>query len=109
MLELSGLRVTAFGSAEALLADDPTSAFDCLILDIHLPGISGPECYGGLRARGDAPPAVFITAHDATETREMLQPVAPVACLRKPFRSQQLLEAIHDAVRNRGARISGDD
>lgn len=99
MLELSGLRVTTFGSAEALLAGDPGRAFDCLVLDIHLPGLSGPECYGGLRARGEAPPAVFITAHDATETQEMLQRVAPVTCLRKPFRSQQLLEAIRDALR----------
>jgi FixJ family two-component response regulator len=98
MLELSGLRVTTFGSAEALLADDPSTAFDCLVLDIHLPGLSGPECYGGLRARGQAPPAVFITAHDATETHDMLQRVAPAACLRKPFRSQQLLQAIRDAV-----------
>lgn len=98
MLELSGLRVTTFGSAEALLADAPSAAFDCLVLDIHLPGLSGPECYGGLRARGDAPPAVFITAHDAAETQEMLQRVGPAACLRKPFRSHQLLEAIRDAL-----------
>ena len=98
MLTLSGLQVTTFGSAEALLADDPFSAFDCLVLDIHLPGLSGPECYGGLRARGEAPPAVFITAHDATETQEMLQHVAPATCLRKPFRSHQLLDAIRDAL-----------
>src|SRR5918993_2046210 len=64
MLESSGLRVTTFGSAEDLLADNPSGAFDCLVLDIHLPGLSGPECYGGLRALGEAPPAVFITAHD---------------------------------------------
>lgn len=99
MLELSGLRVTTFGSGEALLADDPVAAFDCLVLDIHLPGRSGPDCYGDLRARGDAPPAVFITAHDAVETRDMLQRVEPATCLRKPFRSHQLLEAIHSALR----------
>ena len=97
MLELSGLRVTTFGSAEALLADR-ASAYDCLVLDIHLPGLSGPECYGGLRAQGTAPPAVFITAHDATETQELLQRVGAAACLRKPFRSQQLLQAIRDAL-----------
>lgn len=101
MLELSGLCVTTFGSAEALMADTPTAAaFDCLVLDIHLPGLSGPECYGGLCARGDAPPAVFITAHDATETREVLQRVGRATCLRKPFRSHQLLEAIRDALDN---------
>jgi FixJ family two-component response regulator len=98
MLELSGLRVTTFGSAEDLLADDPGGAFDCLVLDIHLPGLSGPECYGGLRARGEAPPAVFITAHDASETQEMLLRVAPAACLRKPFRRSDLLAAIQDAM-----------
>jgi FixJ family two-component response regulator len=98
LLELSGLRVTTFGSAEALLADNPVGAFDCLVLDVHLPGLSGPEYYGSLRARGGAPPAVFITAHDATETQEMLQRVGPAVCLRKPFRSQQLLQAIRDAL-----------
>lgn len=98
MLELSGLRVTTFGSAEALLADGPMTSFDCLVLDIHLPGLSGPECYGGLRAKGGAPPAVFITAHDATETQEMLHRVGPAACLRKPFRSHQLLDAIRAAL-----------
>lgn len=98
MLELSGLAVTTFGSAEALLESDPATTFDCLVLDIHLPGMSGPEVYGGLLGRGAAPPAVFITAHDATETQEMLQRVGPATCLRKPFRSQQLLEAIRRAL-----------
>jgi FixJ family two-component response regulator len=98
MLELSGLRVTTFGSAEDLLETDPARAFDCLVLDIHLPGMSGPEVYGGLLGRGHAPPAVFITAHDASETQEMLQRVGPATCLRKPFRSQQLLQAIQNAV-----------
>ena len=100
MLELSGLQVTTFGSAEDLLAADRGEPFDCLVLDIHLPGVSGPECYGGLRARGVAPPAVFITAHDASETQELLQRVAPALCLRKPFRGQQLLEAIRTALSN---------
>jgi FixJ family two-component response regulator len=98
MLELNGLRVTPFGSAEALLESESLGDFECLVLDIHLPGMSGPELYGSLREHGDAPPAVFITAHDATETQEMLQRVAPAACLRKPFRSQHLLEAIRQAM-----------
>lgn len=100
MLELSGLEVTTFPSAEALIEQGVAEGFDCLVLDIHLPGLSGPDCYGGLRSRGAAPPAVFITAHDATETQDMLQRVAPATCLRKPFRSQQLLEAIRDALRD---------
>jgi FixJ family two-component response regulator len=107
MLELSGHRVTTFGSAEALMAGDPVLSFDCLVLDIHLPGLSGPECYGGLQARGVAPPAVFITAHDATETQDMLQRVGPATCLRKPFRSQQLLEAIRDAIAMAGSAPGG--
>lgn len=98
MLELSGLRVTTFASAEDLLETDPVRTFDCLVLDIHLPGMSGPAVYGGLLDRGCAPPAVFITAHDASETQEMLQRIGPATCLRKPFRSHQLLQAIQDAV-----------
>ena len=89
-------------AAEALMAEGEALAFDCLVLDIHLPGVSGAECYGGLRARGIAPPAVFITAHDATETQDLLQRVAPVACLRKPFRGQHLYEAIQAALRPGG-------
>lgn len=102
MLELSGLSVTTYASAEALIDAGPT-VFDCLVLDIHLPGMSGPDCYGDLRAQGGAPPAVFITAHDATETQEILQRVGPAACLRKPFRNQQLLDAIRDALEARSA------
>lgn len=98
MLELSGLTVTTFDSAEALIAHAPGVPFDCLVLDIHLPGMSGPDAYSDLLDRGDAPPAVFITAHDAVETQEALQRVGPVRCLRKPFRGQELLEAIRAAL-----------
>ena len=98
MLELSGFEVRTFGSSEAFLQDGPLALFDCLVLDVHLPGMSGPECYGGLLARGTAPPAVFITAHDVLETQELLQRVGPADCLRKPFRRQQLLDAIHRAL-----------
>lgn len=95
MLQLSGLAVTTYASAEALL-EAGACRFDCLVLDIHLPGMSGPECYSGLQSRGKVPPAVFITAHDATETQDLLQRVGTAPCLRKPFRSQQLLQAIRD-------------
>lgn len=98
MLELSGLTVTTFESAEALIAHKPDSPFDCLVLDIHLPGMSGPDAYVDLLERGDAPPAVFITAHDAVETQEALQRIGPVRCLRKPFRGRELLDAIRAAL-----------
>lgn len=103
LLELNGLRVTTFGSAEALLVGAPGSAFDCLVLDVHLPGLSGPECYSDLRARGGAPPAVFITAHEVSETRQIIEHVGPATCLRKPFRGQQLLDAIRRALTPAGA------
>ena len=95
MLQMSGLSVSTYPSAEALIEADP-GRFDCLVLDIHLPGISGPECYRGLREQGQVPPAVFITAHDASETHDLLQRVGEPPCLRKPFRSQHLLQAIRD-------------
>ena len=104
MLELSGLRVTAFDSGENLLRADAAAPFDCLVLDIHLSGISGPDLYRTLLERGDAPPVVFVTAHEVAETEAIVGPLGAVACLRKPFRAAELLAAIAVAASTHGDR-----
>src|ERR1700688_3159899 len=64
LLEQSGFAVQAFSSAEAFLASEAADATSCLILDIGLPGMSGPDLQEELIRRGRAIPIVFITAQD---------------------------------------------
>jgi len=97
LLIASGFAVAAFESGEAFLASLPSPhALDCLILDVHLGGMSGLELYQLLRQRAIAPPVVFITAHS-----ELLDDVEWVdtPCLQKPFDSEALIEAIAQARR----------
>ena len=85
----SEFRVQTYASAEAFLEthDRP----DCLVLDVHLGGMTGIELYAELKARHCAPPAVFITAHDEL-ARELEKTGA--RCLLKPFDQHLLMDAI---------------
>src|SRR5262249_9530708 len=86
----------AFASAEDFLASDDFSDSDCLIVDITMPGMSGPDLHRELRRRGDDIPIIFITAQrEAASTG--IQDV--IACLFKPFSDTTLLEALNAALR----------
>lgn len=82
-------------SGEMFLASAPHREPDCLVLDIRMPGMSGPNLRDRLHAAGRPIPIVFITAH-AGEDDGSAGPGATV--LRKPFGDQTLLDAIHRAV-----------
>lgn len=83
-LRLNGIRVQTFGSAEEFLARDVAGQPECIVLDIHLGGLSGFELQDRLASEGVAPPIIFITAHD-----DLLSEVgrSHQACgyLHKPF------------------------
>jgi FixJ family two-component response regulator len=66
----------------------------CLVLDIHLPGLFGFELCRRLAALGYETAVIFITAHDATPTRDEAKALGCIAYLRKPFYGQAMLEAI---------------
>jgi FixJ family two-component response regulator len=89
----------AFPSAEAFLASDVVSKTNCLLLDIAMPGMSGPELQEELIRRGHEIPIVFITAHGDSTIRPRLLARGAVECLSKPFSEEALLDALNVALR----------
>jgi len=94
-----GFLVRAFSSAEEFLASDSLSETKCLILDIAMPGMSGPDLQQELKLRGQAIPIVFITAHDDDAIRPRVLSAGAVERLLKPFSDAALRNAINDALR----------
>jgi FixJ family two-component response regulator len=97
ILLAGGFAPTLFASAEAALEADPTALADCLVLDIHLSGMSGFELYRRLVLSGKALPAIFITARDEPAVREEAESLG--SYLLKPFSGRNLLDAITRALR----------
>lgn len=99
LLESVGWRVEAHASAEAFLAAYRPGLPGCLVLDIRMPSMSGLELQLALKARGFAPPVIFITGHG--DVSLAVQAMKQGACdfIEKPFRDQDLLDAVARAVR----------
>jgi len=100
LLTTFGFSVRAFASAEGFLASDCVVSTDCLILDIAMPGMTGPELQAEL-ARRHRPPIVFITAHADAALRSRLIDAGAVDCLSKPFDEDSLLAALNVALGRR--------
>ena len=100
LLEQAGFAVQAYPSAEAFLDSLATGVANCLILDVGLPGMSGPDLQQELIRRGTAIPIVFITAHGDKSLRPRLLRDGAVACLFKPFSDTALLDAVEAALRS---------
>ena len=101
LLREFGFAPEAFSSAEAFLASDVVGETSCLLLDVAMPGMSGPELQQELRRRRQAIPIVFITAHGDESVRPGLLAEGAVECLFKPFSEAALLNALNSALRLR--------
>jgi len=99
LLREFGFAVQAFSSAEEFLASDCIDQTSCLILDITMPGMSGPDLQRELTLRRQKIPIVFITAHRNETVRPRLLEQGAVECLFKPFSDTALLAAINTALR----------
>jgi FixJ family two-component response regulator len=99
LLRELGFAAQTFASAEEFLASDAVAETRCLILDIVMPGMSGPDLQQELTLRRQHIPIVFISAHADEAVRSRLLARGAVACLFKPFSETALLEAIHAALR----------
>jgi FixJ family two-component response regulator len=97
LLSVHGFAVRTFSSAEALLDSDAQRNATCMLLDIHLGGISGIELKRRLAASGSNCPVIFMTAIDDDATRSEAMAAGCVAYLKKPFAPQLLLDAIAKA------------
>jgi FixJ family two-component response regulator len=102
LLRTAGLSVVTYASAEQFLALCRREGLSCLILDVHLGGMSGLELLARLTAAGCTVPVVFITAYDDPQSAEAIQRSGGVGFLRKPFDDRALIDAITDAVAGRG-------
>jgi FixJ family two-component response regulator len=98
LLKEFGFAARAFSSAEEFLASDCIDLTRCLILDIAMPGMSGPELQQELQHRGEEIPIVFITAQRDGPIRPRMLEQGAVECLFKPFSDTALLEAVNAAL-----------
>src|SRR5271156_2941108 len=90
LLEVLGFAARAFASAEEFLASESIAKARCLILDINLPGMSGPELQRELIRRGHVTPTIFITDQSPASTPPSLLEQLAVEFLYKPFSKEEL-------------------
>ena len=99
LLKEFGFDAQAFSSAEEFLASDSVSRTSCLVLDVAMPGMTGPDLQRELTIRCQEIPIVFITAHRDETVRPRLLAQGAVECLFKPFTETDLLAALNTALR----------
>ena len=93
-----GFNARVFSSAEEFLASDCLDRTSCLILDIAMPGMSGPDLQRELKRRGQEIPIIFITASTDRSVRPHVLEQGAVGCLFKPFSDTALLDAVNSAL-----------
>lgn len=99
-----GLQVESFDSANAFLRKKLPDAPTCLVLDVRLPGLSGLDFQGELAARNIRIPIIFITGHGDIPMSVRAMKAGAIEFLTKPFREQDLLDAIRVALERDRAR-----
>ena len=104
LLSTVGLQVESFGSADSFLHRKPPDAPSCLVLDVRLPGLSGLDFQRELAARNIRIPIVFLTGHGDIPMSVRAMKAGAVEFLTKPFRDQDLLDAVRIALERDRAR-----
>jgi FixJ family two-component response regulator len=98
LLRLAGYDVEAFDSGASLLATIDARQPACILLDVHMQGLTGFDVYARLNAAGWTIPAVFITASDDPDLDKAVRAAGGTTLLRKPFSNDALLAAVADAL-----------
>lgn len=99
LLREFGFAAQAFSSAEAFLASKYLGQTQCLLLDIAMPGMTGPDLQRELKIRRQEIPIVFITAYGDEDLRSRMLEQGAVDCLCKPFSDTALRDAVNTALR----------
>jgi FixJ family two-component response regulator len=94
-----GLRTKGFSSAEAFLSSNQVQETSCLVLDVRMPGMSGPELQRQMTVANSHIPIIFITAHGDEAQRVQALEAGAVAFLYKPFYEEELVNAINTALK----------
>ena len=100
LIRSAGLRVQGFSSAEAFLSSTHAHDTRCLVLDVRMPGMSGPELQRQMAVANSHIPIIFITAHEDDSQRSQALEAGAVAFLHKPFYEEELLNAIDAALKD---------
>jgi FixJ family two-component response regulator len=103
LLRILGFDAELFESGEELLARADLHAALCLLLDMHLPGLSGMQVRQRITGSAASLPVIFMTANDSDVVRKVALEAGCVAYLSKPFSSQKLASAVNAAVALRRA------
>jgi RNA polymerase sigma factor (sigma-70 family) len=98
LLSTVGLHVESFDSSDAFLHKKPSDAPSCLVLDVRLPGLSGLDFQRELAARNAPIPIIFLTGHGDIPMSVRAMKAGAVEFLTKPFRDQDLLDAVRVAL-----------
>ncbi len=99
LLREFGFEAQTFSSAEEFLTSGAVGDTSCLVLDVAMQGMSGPDLQRELKLREQSIPIVFITAQREATVRPRLIAQGAVECLFKPFEPNDLLEALNTALR----------
>ena len=102
LIESDGLTAICFGSSEQFLNSEARNKAACLIADIRMPGMSGLELQGRLKAERCGIPIIFVTAHGDAKMRTRAMRDGALEFLSKPFDGAVLLEIVHAAVKRSG-------
>ena len=98
LLREFGFEAQTFSSAEEFLASESVADTNCLLLDVAMPGMTGPDLQRELKSREHSIPIVFITAQRDATVRPRLIAEGAVECLFKPFEAADLLQALNTAL-----------
>jgi FixJ family two-component response regulator len=102
LMEACGYSAEGFESGERFIGSDQLNCTDCLVADVHMPGMSGFELYNRLVASGRAIPTILITARDDERTRARALQAGVHCYLPKPCDEAELLSCIRSATSHRG-------
>jgi FixJ family two-component response regulator len=108
LISTVGLQVESFDSADTFLRRKPPDVHSCLVLDVRLPGLSGLDFQRELAARNIRIPIVFVTGHGDIPMSVRAMKAGAVEFLTKPYRDQDLLDAIRIALERDRARREQD-
>jgi FixJ family two-component response regulator len=100
VLNAAGFEAAMFSTAEALLEAGMPDEAACLLLDVHLPGMTGFELYDRLASASPPRPVIFMTAHDEPAARAQAEKARAVAYLTKPFAGKDLIELVDRVTRS---------
>lgn len=98
LLQAHGHVVAGFATGEQLIAETQHRRFDCVLLDLHMPGMSGFDVLAALQRHPAPPPVIVITAHDDPDPSSRALALNAFECHRKPIGAPTLLGAIDRAL-----------